>query len=49
MKAKKDDKKDYVKIRMQGKRMQREKASYYEKNEALRTRRKEESPRWILI
>ena len=49
MKAKKDDKKDYVKIRMQGKRMLRERASYYQNNEALRTRRKEESPQWILI
>ena len=34
---------------MQGERMQREKATYYQKNKALRTRRKEESPQWILI
>ena len=29
--------------------MQCEKATYYQKNKALRTRRKEESPQWILI
>ena len=34
---------------MQGERMQCEKATYYQKNKALRTRRKEESPQWILI